>query len=600
MPDSSSVPPPAAELRAFRLLTEENALRNIPQALSEEEYDAYSACQDRLAMHVSPAEDFDESGISVHINHIASGTNDVQTLPAVGDPSESLTRELLARWSDSAAAGGGGVEEGNVGEALAAGLTEALEGAGVERLTKIQMEVGRAVMGEGKNDVVGLAPNGSGKTFAAAVPIILRVCESFVADPCGLGTENRETKPYPINEPARPRGVIIVPSRELCEQSRDFVRMFCRDFPCCFRVEAVHGGQKVGGTRGGVQHLARGVDIIVATPQRLLDLISIDVICLRDLVVLALDDADKLLTGRPDDETSFVHQVEKLIGLCENQRKGRGSFQRLALSATFSSSSMQNLDRGIVLRPGQHFFIQVGSEAVSSGALCAAGSPQAQHHSFKAVHDVSDVDGETVVCPSKIGALLHLLGNEETSGKNSRRVIVFANTRARADILFRHLQKERIADPGGFLPHFSNFFGLHADLARGKREQHWDSFRRSGGLVVASDLCQRGLDCVVDLVVNFDIPVGKDSLTDFLHRSGRTGRMGNVGRVITLCNWKSDREARARAEIVRHLKTAGVLGGGGHQVTGGVVVEVEVDASLGEAALGNASLRPRTTFVAES
>ena len=339
-----------------------------------------------------------------------------------------------------------------------------------------------------------MSENGSGKTFGVALPILLRVLESYYLEDI-LPQGQRAAESHPRNEPARPRGLIVVTSQKLCERCRDFVRMLCCGKLLKLRVEAVHNGG------GYLEGLAKGTDIIVATPERIVNLIEKEIVSLQELVVVALDDADKLLAGRFFTPNSFVQCTQTLLKYAE--RSG-AVFQRLALSApkrTWCPSSLKAM-YDIILKPRENqgcFFLQVRDGSLPSrmtnqqsggeqpqhqvGTVVGALPPsrrrtntpgtkqnqrappptrnstkQPQHHFFQAVHLRDTNNDQTVVSPSKFRCLLHLLTSITTT-IGARRVIVFVNTPSRAELVFQRLHeaRERMIGGGHTLARFVEF-----------------------------------------------------------------------------------------------------------------------------------------------
>jgi len=332
---------------------------------------------------------------------------------------------------------------------LSAPMLEALKRATYEEPTPIQSGlIPLALKGV---DVVGQAQTGTGKTAAFAIPIL----ERLAAEP---RTRNV-------------RAMALVPTRELAVQVREeFAKLSPNRGSNCV---AVYGGKPI---RGQIEKLRRGVDVVVGTPGRVLDLLGRRVLLLHDLKVLVLDEADRML------DIGFRPDIEKILRQAPSER------QTLLLSATVPPP---------IQRMAQRYM----------------SNPEMLNFSPKelAVETIEQfyftVDNER-----KFELLLRLLARERP-----RQAIIFCRTKRRTDSIARRLSK-----------HTKHAACIHGDMMQSARDRVMERFR-AGRLwfLVATDVVGRGIDVTsISHIVNFDIPKFCD---DYVHRVGRAGRMGREG-----------------------------------------------------------------------
>lgn len=305
------------------------------------------------------------------------------------------------------------------------------------------------------DDLLACAATGSGKTAAFLLPTIQRL----------MGTKNKRL----------PRALVITPTRELAAQ----VAMDLRDFTPGTRIRgtAVFGGVGMGPQ---VQAFRRGVDVVVATPGRLLDHMGQGTCDLSQIETLILDEADRML------DMGFLPDIRRIISTLPEQR------QTLFFSATMPKE-IATLTREILVAPK--------TIAVERQAAPAAGVRQR-------VIPVAHAD--------KKNLLVELLDNPEI-----RQAICFTRTKHRADRLATFLDKEGVSASC-----------IHGDRSQGQRQRALDAFKRGRTRVlVATDIAARGID-VEDLshVINFDVPMVAE---DYIHRVGRTARANREGDAVT-------------------------------------------------------------------
>ncbi len=315
-------------------------------------------------------------------------------------------------------------------------------------------------------DVLGLAQTGTGKTAAFALPILQRLFEG---------------KKRPA--PKAPRTLILTPTRELALQIEEGFRTYGAKLP--LRHAVVHGGVSINPQAAA---LARGLDVLVATPGRLLDLLGQHMVRLDAVEIFVLDEADRML------DMGFIHDVRKVIKALPSKR------QTLFFSATMPPEIV-DLSRNILTDP-----IRVEVTPVSSTAETVA-------------QQVYFVERE-----QKRGLLTHILNEQRIS-----RALVFTRTKHGANRVAKQLEGAGVTAAA-----------IHGNKSQNARERALDDFR-SGSLrvLVATDIAARGIDIDgLSHVINYDLPNVPEQ---YVHRIGRTGRAGASGIAVSFC----DAEERA-------------------------------------------------------
>ena len=321
-------------------------------------------------------------------------------------------------------------------------------------------------------DVLAASPTGSGKTLAFGIPVVERVTAAQ----------------------AHPAALILVPTRELASQVVEELAPLAA--ACSLRIAAVYGGTSVGAQA----KRARGAQILVATPGRLQDLIERRMVSLREVRVLVLDEADRML------DMGFRPQVDRILkGVPENR-------QTMLFSATLDGA-VADLAR------------RYTSNAVRYTAAAPAEAKQGEiEHHFVAVTP-----------DTKLERLVEKLGDEDRG-----LALVFVRTKHGADKLARKLSRQ----------HDVPTVVMHGNMSQNARERSLAQFE-SGRVstLVATDVAARGLD-VDDIthVINFDPPHSDD---DYVHRVGRTGRAGRSGTGVTFVT------PEQRADVARLAKNLG-------------------------------------------
>ncbi len=338
---------------------------------------------------------------------------------------------------------------------LGPNILKAIHDAGYVTPTPIQTAAVPQILGG--HDLIGIAQTGTGKTAAFVLPILEK-----------LASGGRASAHVP-------RVLIVAPTRELAAQIDENVRLLGRHLPV--RCATIFGG--VGETPQ-IQALRRGVDIVVATPGRLLDLMAARHVSLREVHTVVLDEADRML------DMGFLPQIRKVIQALPRQR------QTLLFSATLSKD-IEKITAEFLRAPKT---VEIGRRANPADSVMQLLYP--------------------VPKSRKVDLLVHLLRDESLDS-----VLVFSRTKHGADKITRKLKAAGI-----------NAATIHSNRSQGQRTAALDAFKRGHARVlVATDIASRGIDVEgISHVVNFDFPMHPE---DYVHRIGRTGRAEAVGDAIS-------------------------------------------------------------------
>jgi len=341
---------------------------------------------------------------------------------------------------------------------LAAPILEALAAEGYTSPTPIQTRAIPQVL-DGR-DLLGIAQTGTGKTAAFALPILHQLAGSPRA-----------------RRPRNVRCLVLSPTRELAAQIEQSFRAYGRKLRLSSGV--VFGGSPLGRQE---RMLAPGLDILVATPGRLLDLIDRRALTIENVEILVLDEADQML------DLGFIHALRRIVKMLPKER------QTLFFSATMPQS-IATLAREYLNDP-----VKVEVTPVATTAE-------------RVDHRVIPVHG-----PDKPSVLRTLLGDESV-----QRSLVFSRTKHGADKIVRYLEQSGIAAAA-----------IHGNKSQGQRERALNAFRRGDlPVLVATDIAARGIDVDgVSHVIQYDLP---DVPETYVHRIGRTARAGATGVAIALC-----------------------------------------------------------------
>jgi ATP-dependent RNA helicase RhlE len=330
-------------------------------------------------------------------------------------------------------------------------VLQAVRDAGYREPTPIQREAIPLVL-KGR-DVIGLAQTGTGKTAAFTLPLVNLL----------------------LNGPRRTRVVVLTPTRELCMQVEQSIQNYSRHSQ--LSVVAVFGGVPLEPQQ---KALRAGVDVIVATPGRLIDHLERQNVSFDEIEILVLDEADRML------DMGFAPQISRLVGAMPSYR------QTLLFSATMPPE-VEVLARKYLRKPQ---VVQIGRRSEAADTV---------------THAVYPVPRER-----KSSLLAHLLKDGSLDS-----VLVFVRTKIGADRVVRHLTDEGIEATG-----------MHADKTQGQRTKAIEDFKAGRiRVLVATDIAQRGLDIShITHVISYDVPQQPE---DYVHRIGRTGRASREGDAFT-------------------------------------------------------------------
>jgi len=339
---------------------------------------------------------------------------------------------------------------------LIAPIAQAVAAEGYEKPTPIQAQAIPHVLAG--RDLLGLAQTGTGKTAAFALPILQRLAH------IAPGRGHRHI-----------RCLVLTPTRELAAQIAESFTTYGKHLP--LRTTVIFGGV---GMEAQKQALRHGIDILVATPGRLLDLAGQGLVDLRALEVFVLDEADRML------DMGFIHDVKRVIGLLPSRR------QTLFFSATMPPEAQDLADR--LLR-------QPETVAVTPPATTAERVEQEVFFVEKA---------------DKRALLVDVLRDSAM-----KRVLVFSRTKHGANRIAEHLIKAHIGAEA-----------IHGNKSQNARERALENFKAGRiRVLVATDIAARGIDIDdVTHVVNFDVPEVPET---YVHRIGRTARAGASGMAMT-------------------------------------------------------------------
>ena len=334
-------------------------------------------------------------------------------------------------------------------------LVRATTDQGYETPSPIQAKAVPAVL-SGK-DVMAAAQTGTGKTAGFTLPLLQRLSEN-----------PRQGK--------GPRALILTPTRELAAQVHDSVNLYSKYVPTQSAV--VFGGVKINPQ---MMKLRKGLDVLVATPGRLMDLYQQNAVRFNEVEILVLDEADRML------DMGFIRDIRKILALLPAKR------QNLLFSATFSSE-IRTLAQGLLNNPVQ---VEVAARNTTAETVKQSVYPVDQ---------------------SRKSALLSKLVRDNDWDQ----VLVFTRTKHGANRLTKKLESDGITAAA-----------IHGNKSQGARTRALAEFKQGDiRVLVATDIAARGLDIKqLPQVVNFELPNVPE---DYVHRIGRTGRAGESGHALSL------------------------------------------------------------------
>jgi ATP-dependent RNA helicase RhlE len=357
---------------------------------------------------------------------------------------------------------------------LGRNLLSAITAAGYEVPTPIQSAAIPAILQ--RHDLIGIAQTGTGKTAAFVLPLLEQL-----------------SRPAPNGGRRMPRMLVLAPTRELAAQIEEQVRLFARGTQ--LRCATIFGGV---GERPQIEAVRRGVDIVVATPGRLIDLMTQRHISLADVRYLVLDEADRML------DMGFLPQIRRIIATVPKER------QTLLFSATLSKE-IESLTGEFLRSPK---IVEIGRRAnpVATVAQFLYPVPKSR----------------------KIDLLVALLGNEALDS-----VLVFSRTKHGADKIARRLAQTGVPTAT-----------LHSNRSQSQRVAALRAFREGAvRVLVATDIAARGIDVEgISHVVNFDFPMHAE---DYVHRIGRTGRAEAIGDAISFVTAEDETYVRQLEKMIQ-------------------------------------------------
>jgi len=336
-------------------------------------------------------------------------------------------------------------------------LLDAIADAGYTEPTPIQQQAIPLAMAG--HDVLGIAQTGTGKTAAFVLPLLMKVKYAQGQDP---------------------RALILAPTRELVMQIAQAAEQLASHTD--LRVVALYGGI---GPKAQIEALRRGVDILVSTPQRFLDLYAKEEIVLKHLKTMVLDEADKML------DMGFMPQIRRILEVIPTKR------QNLLFSATFQEK-VEKFSYEFLEFPMR---VEVSPQATTAEMVT------------QSLYEVPNF-------LTKIN-LLELLF---TRSEDFSRVLIFTRSKATADNVYKFLTRKVLQE--------DNVRVIHANKGQNTRINAMEAFKDGGiRVLVATDVASRGIDVTeVSHVINFDVPIIYE---DYVHRIGRTGRANHAGIAIT-------------------------------------------------------------------
>ncbi|EPJ48138.1 MAG: DEAD/DEAH box helicase-like protein [Osedax symbiont Rs1] len=354
-------------------------------------------------------------------------------------------------------------------------ILKAVAEKGYKIPSPIQMEAIPAVL---KNlDVMAAAQTGTGKTAGFTLPILHKLAQGNRANSNSV------------------RALIITPTRELAAQIAENVETYSKYLP--LRSTVVFGGVKINPQ---MKKLRQGVDILVATPGRLLDLFSQNAVKFNQIEILVLDEADRML------DMGFIHDIKKILALLPAKR------QNLMFSATFSDD-IRTLAKRLVNNP-----VEISVSPPNTTVRSVEQSLYAVDKNQKAA------------------LLIHLIKEY-----NWFQVLVFTRTKHGANKLTKQLEAANI-----------HAAAIHGNKSQGARTKALAGFKSSSiQVLVATDIAARGIDIdQLPQVVNFDLPNVPE---DYIHRIGRTGRAGSEGHALSLVTSDEFKQLRDIERLIKEV-----------------------------------------------
>lgn len=352
-------------------------------------------------------------------------------------------------------------------------LLDAVNDAGFTKPTEIQQKAIPIILGG--QHVIGIAQTGTGKTAAYLLPLLMKVKYAQGIDP---------------------RAVILVPTKELTIQITEHAKAFARNTD--LRILPIYGGV---GIKAQVESIKKGVDILVATPGRFMELYLTNELPLKQIKTLVIDEADRMM------DMGFMHQLRKIVDVLPRKR------QNLLFSATFPEK-VERLSGDFLEFPVK---IEVTPQATPA-------------------RQVTQVMYRVPNLKTKINFIEYLLQDRETFN----RVMIFTRTKANADAVSKYIDRKNLGPVKV----------IHSNKSQNTRINAVNEFKE--GLLrvlVTTDVTARGIDVTkVSHVINFDVPILYE---DYVHRIGRTGRAFQEGSAITFVNKAEEAHIERIEKLIR-------------------------------------------------
>ncbi len=371
---------------------------------------------------------------------------------------------------------------------LAPKILEAITEKGYTNPTPIQAQAIPAIL-QGQ-DVMAAAQTGTGKTAGFTLPILHKLLQGQYA------------------QANQARALILTPTRELAAQVEASVTTYGKNLP--LRSTVVFGGVKINPQ---MKRLRQGIDILVATPGRLLDLYNQNAVRFKNLEVLVLDEADRML------DMGFIHDIRKIISFLPKDR------QNLLFSATFSDD-IRRLAKGLVHQP-----VEISVTPRNTAAKTV----------------------KQWICPvdkkQKPALLCQLIKDNFGSKNECQQVLVFSRTKHGANKLTKYLENQGIQAAA-----------IHGNKSQGARTKALAQFKENSiQVLVATDIAARGIDIdQLPQVVNFDLP---NVAEDYIHRIGRTGRAGSTGQAVSLVSADEFKQLRDIENLTQEILPREIMDG---------------------------------------
>lgn len=356
-------------------------------------------------------------------------------------------------------------------------ILRAVSGQGYTNPTPVQLQAIPAVLSG--RDLMAAAQTGTGKTAGFTLPLLQRLS----------GGERASANAV--------RALVLTPTRELAAQVNESVATYGKHLP--LRSAVVYGGVSINPQ---MMALRRGVDVLVATPGRLLDLFSQNAVKFSQLEILVLDEADRML------DMGFIRDIRKIMALLPKRR------QTLMFSATFSDD-IRSLAQDLLHNPA---FVEASPRNAAANTV------------KQWVHPVDQ--------SRKTELLSHLVKNHQWD-----QVLVFTRTKHGANRVAAKLEQDGIKAAA-----------IHGNKSQGARTKALADFKQGGiRVLVATDIASRGLDIdQLPQVVNFDLPHVAE---DYVHRIGRTGRAGANGQAVSLVSIDERQQLSGIEKLIRQTLT---------------------------------------------